>query len=267
MSARRNGPFALAMLAVGFAFLYGPVLVLIAYSFNASRLVAVWGGLSPRWYGELLANEKILGAALLSVQIGAVAATLAVVLGTAAALARFGRFRGRGLFTGLMAAPLVMPDIVTGLALLLLFVWLESVIGWPAGRGGTTIAIAHVTVGVAFATVVVRSRLAQLDRDIEAAAADLGATPARVLMLVTLPLLAPGLAAAWLLAFTISFDDVVIASLVSGPGASTLPIVVFSSVRLGVSPEVNALAAVIVIAAGTLAAIAALLLRRRERSR
>lgn len=248
----------------GYAFLYVPIAILVVYSFNESRLVTVWGGFSTKWYGELLANDRILEAAWLSVRIAAVSATGAVLLGTAAAvvLTRFGRFRGRRAFNGLLLAPLVMPDIIIGLSLLLLFVWLQSQIGWPSGRSGMTIAIAHITVGVAYTTVIIRARLAQLGRDLDDAAADLGAPPWRGFVEVTLPLLAPALAAGWLLAFTLSLDDLVVASFVSGPGSSTLPIVVFSSVRLGVSPQINALATVMVgvvalfvLAAGLLIAL------------
>ena len=255
------------LLLFGYAFLYGPILVLIAYSFNDSKLVAVWGGFSTRWYGALLDNERILGAAALSLQIAAASATVAMLLGTAAAFAlvRFGRFRGRTLFSGLLLAPLVMPDIIIGLSLLLLFVWLESLIGWPAGRGGLTIAAAHITVATAYTAVVVRARLVQFDRELEDAAADLGAPPLRAFLTVTLPLMAPALAAGWLLAFTLSLDDLVIASFVSGPGSTTLPIAIFSSVRLGVSPQINALATIVVIAVAGTAAIAGWLLQRQRR--
>ncbi|HSV28905.1 MAG TPA: ABC transporter permease subunit, partial [Candidatus Omnitrophota bacterium] len=193
-------------------------------------------------------NEAYLEAAWLSLKVAATSATGALVLGTLAALVlvRFGRFRSRSVFTGLVTAPLVMPEIILGLAMLLLFVALEQVIGWPDGRGFTTIAIAHTTVGMAYATVVVRSRLAQMDASLEEAAMDLGARPVKVFFLITLPVIAPSLAAAWLLAFTLSLDDVVVAQFVSGPGATTLPIEVFSSVRLGISPQVNALGTIIV---------------------
>lgn len=254
-----------AVLLLGFAFLYGPIAVVVVYSFNEARLFGVWSGFSLRWYAALVENEAILGAARLSLGIAAAAATIAVGLGTAAglALARYGRFRARLALSGLVLAPLVMPEVITGLALLLLFVAMEAAIGWPPGRGATTVAIAHATLGAGYVTVVVRARLAELDRHLEEAAADLGARPAATFLHVTLPLLAPAIGAGWLLAFTISFDDLVVASFVSGPGASTLPLVIFSSVRLGVSPEISALATLIVLAVSALALAAAGLLRRR----
>lgn len=234
--------------ALGFAFLYAPILSLVVYSFNESRLVTVWGGFSTRWYGALLADEQILDAALISLQVAVASATIATVIGTLAslALARHGRFRGRFLLGGMVTAPLVMPEVVVGLSLLLLFVAMEQAVGWPAGRGFVTIVIAHATFGAAFAAVVIQARIGALDRATEEAAADLGAGPVRVFLDVTLPGLAPALVSAWLLAFTLSLDDVVIASFVTGPGASTLPMVIFSKVRLGVSPEVNALATMVI---------------------
>jgi putrescine transport system permease protein len=242
----------------GFAFLYLPMLVLVVYSFNESRLVTVWAGFSTRWYGELLRDRQIIEAALMSLRIAFLAATMATLLGTLAgfALARMGRFRGRTLFGAMVTAPLIMPEVITGLSLLLLFVAMADGLGWPAHRGALTIWIAHVTFCMAFVTVVVGSRLGELDRSLEEAAMDLGATPLRVFMSVTLPIIAPAVAAGWLLAFTLSLDDLVIASFVTGPGASTLPIVVFSSVRLGVSPKINALATILILAviAGTLLA-------------
>ncbi|MEW5728169.1 MAG: ABC transporter permease subunit [Pseudomonadota bacterium] len=243
-----RSPGLTTALLFGYAFLYLPIALLVVWSFNESRMVTVWGGFSTKWYVELAGNDGFLEAALLSLKVAATSATAALVLGTLAALAlvRFGRFGGRGLFTGLVTAPLVMPEIILGLAMLLLFVSLEQVVGWPDGRGFTTIAIAHTTVGMAYATVVVRSRLVQMDHSLEEAAMDLGARPIKVFFLVTLPVIAPSLAAAWLLAFTLSLDDVVVAQFVSGPGATTLPIEVFSSVRLGISPQVNALGTIIV---------------------
>ena len=269
MNAGRPGMLALGALVFGYAFLYGPIAVLIAYSFNDSRLVTVWGGFSLRWYGELFGNERMIDAAWLSLRIASVSATAAVALGTAAAFAlvRFGRFRGRSLFSAMLLAPLVIPEVITGLSLLLLFVWLESLTGWPPGRGATTIAIAHITIGVSFAAVVVRARLLRLDPDLEAAAADLGARPFAAFRQVTLPLLAPALGAGWLLAFTLSLDDLVVASFVTGPGASTLPIVVFSSVRLGVTPEVNALATLLVAFVAVAVGGSAWMMHRRERRR
>jgi putrescine transport system permease protein len=244
----RRSVFLLSALGFGYAFLYMPIALLVVWSFNGARIVNVWGGFSTKWYGELARNEAFLNAAWLSLKVAATSASAALVLGTLAAvvLVRFGRFRGRLLFNGLIAAPLVMPEIILGLAMLLMFVALEQLIGWPDGRGFATIAIAHTTVGMAYATVVVRSRLAQMDESLEEAALDLGARPVKVFFLITLPVIAPSLAAAWLLAFTLSLDDVVVAQFVSGPGATTLPIEVFSSVRLGVSPQINALGTIIV---------------------
>jgi putrescine transport system permease protein len=246
---RRRSRFVTAMLAAGFLFLYLPILLMMLYSFNESRLVTVWGGFSTRWYGELLRNEQMLSAAWLSLKIAAMNATGATILGTLAglALARFGRFRGRPLLSGLATAPLVMPEVITGLSLLLLFVAMEQALGWPEGRGITTITLAHVTFSMAYVTVVVQSRLATLDESLEEAAMDLGARPASVFFLITLPIVAPAIAAGWLLAFTLSWDDLVITSFVTGPGASTLPLVIFSKVRLGVSPDVNALATILVL--------------------
>ena len=267
MPGRR--PIALyTTLALGYAFLYGPIASLVVYSFNASPLVTVWAGFSTRWYWALIANERILGAAWLSLRIAAVTATLAVVLGTLAAiaLARFGRFRGRAGLAALVTAPLVMPEVIIGLSMLLLFVALDQAIGWPV-RGWTTITIAHVTFAMAYVTVVVQARLADVDPAIEEAAMDLGARPAKVFFAVTLPLIAPALIAGWLLAFTLSLDDLVIASFVSGPGATTLPMVVYSSVRLGVSPEINALATLIVVAVTVGITVAGLVIAGGERRR
>ena len=261
----RRALFVVGAMAVAYVFLYAPIAVLVAYSFNASDRVTVWGGFSTRWYGELLRDEQILSAAWLSLQIAALSATIATVLGTLAgfALARLGPFRGRAVCAGMLAAPLVLPEVVLGLALLLFFVSLEQATGWPAGRGALTIAIAHVTFALAYVAVIVQARLVRFDRSLEEAALDLGARPARVFLAITLPLIAPALLAGWLLAFTLSLDDLVVASFVSGPGASTLPIVVFSKIRLGLSPEVNALAS-LMIAAALLLGVAAALLRRRR---
>jgi putrescine transport system permease protein len=238
------------LVLVGYGFLYLPILTLVAYSFNASDRVMVWQGFSTRWYAALLQDEQILGAAWLSLQIAVLTASVATVLGLLAAyvMVRFGRFRTRALFSAMVAAPLVVPEVITGLSLLMLFIALESAIGWPGGRGMTTITIAHITFCTAYVAVVVQSRLSQLDPAMEEAAMDLGARPWRTFMLVTVPLLAPALVAGWLLAFTLSIDDLVIASFVSGPGASTLPMVIFSKVRLGLSPEINALATLLIAA-------------------
>jgi putrescine transport system permease protein len=231
---------------------------LVIFSFNESRLVTVWSGFSTKWYGELFRDPQMLGAAWLSLQIAAVSATIALVLGTLAAVAlvRFRRFRGRTLFSGMVSAPLVMPDVITGLSLLLLFVAMETLLGWPQGRGMLTIIIAHSTFCMAYVCVVVQSRLGDFDRSLEEAAMDLGASPVRTFFDITLPIIAPALVSGWLLGFTLSLDDLVIASFVSGPGSSTLPMVIFSKVRLGVSPDVNALATIIIgiVALGVLTA-------------
>ena len=268
MTGPRLNPAVLTAAAFGYAFLYLPIAILVLFSFNASSRLAVWEGFSLRWYAALLTDSQLLAAALRSLQIAVIAASVASLLGLMAALAlvRFGPFRGRTLLAGLIGAPMVVPDVVLGLALLLFFVALASLTGWPAQRGMATITLAHAGFGVVYATVVIRARLVRFDATIEEAARDLGAPPWRVFRRVTLPLLLPALAAAWLLAFTLSLDDLVVASFVSGPGASTLPMVIFSRVRLGLSPEVNALASLlmlfVVLAVG---ASLALLHRRRNR--
>ena len=252
-------------LALGYAFLYGPILSLVVYSFNESRLVTVWGGFSTKWYSALLNNDKLLDAALLSLKIAAASATGAMLLGTLCAivLVRFGRFRGRFLFSAMTTAPLVMPEVITGLSLLLLFVSLQQMTGWPDGRSALTIAIAHITFATAYVAIVVQARLSQMDRSLEEAALDLGARPHMVFLTVTLPLIAPSLIAGWLLAFTLSLDDLVVASFVSGPGSSTLPMVVFSSVRLGLSPEINVLATILLVTVAVCVAVAWRLFRHR----
>lgn len=268
MNANRT-VFVTTAMAFGFAFLYVPIVSLIVYSFNESKLVTVWGGFSTKWYGELLHDEQILRAAWLSLRIAVVNATGAVILGTLAGfvLARMGRFRGRLLLTGMTTAPLVMPEVITGLSLLLLFVALQDLVGWPAGRGVTTITIAHITFSMAFVAVVIQSRLSSIDESVEEAAQDLGARPAKVFFVITLPIIAPALVSGWLLSFTMSLDDLVIASFVSGPGSSTLPMVIFSKVRLGVNPEINALATilVLVVAAGVVGA--GVIMSRAEKRR
>jgi putrescine transport system permease protein len=256
---KRLGPGLVLALVAGFAFLYLPILALVAYSFNASRLVTVWGGFSTHWYGALLANQPLLDAAWLSIRLGLVSATVATALGTLAALAltRQGNFFGRTLFSGMVLAPLVMPEVITGLSLLLLFVAID------AERGFWTVTIAHATFSLGFACIVVQSRLASFDRSLEEAARDLGATPLVTFATVTLPLIWPAVAAAWMLAFTLSLDDLVIASFTTGPGATTLPMRLYSAVKLGVSPEINA-ACTIMIGAVAVAVIAASLLLKRE---
>ena len=261
--------FRVSVLVLGFAFLYIPILSLIGYSFNESKLVTVWAGFSTKWYGELLHNQQILSAAWLSLKIAAITASLAVVLGTLSGLvlARFGPFRGRTLLSGLTTAPLVMPEVITGLSMLLLFVTMEQLIGWPAGRGMTTIVIAHVTFTMAYVTVVVQSRLSQMDDSLEEAAMDLGARPSRVFFLITLPIIAPALMSGWLLAFTLSVDDLVTTSFVAGPGSSTLPMVIFSKVRLGVSPDINALATIVVSIVAVGVVIAGIMMSRQQKAR
>jgi putrescine transport system permease protein len=266
---QRRSFFVLTMMAFGFAFLYIPILSLIVYSFNESRLVTVWGGFSTKWYVELLSNEPIKQAAWLSFRIATMNATGATILGTLAglALARFGRFRSRSLLAGLTTAPLVMPEVITGLSMLLLFVAMEQLFGWPEGRGITTITIAHITFSMAYVTVVVQSRLATLDESLEEAAMDLGARPAKVFFLITLPIIMPAILAGWLLAFTLSWDDLVITSFVNGPGSSTLPVLIFSKVRLGVSPDINALATVLVLIVAVGIFTAGILMQRQQARR
>jgi putrescine transport system permease protein len=261
--------FRLTALVFGFAFLYLPILSLIVYSFNKSRLVTVWGGFSTQWYGRLMENHQILNAAWLSLKIASLNATGAVFLGTLSglALARFGKFKGRTLLAGMNTAPLVMPEVITGLSLLLLFVVMEELFGWPAGRGMTTVTIAHITLTMAYVTVIVQSRLSTLDDSLEEAAMDLGARPGKVFFVITLPIIAPALVSGWLLSFTISIDDLVITSFVSGPGSSTLPMVIFSKVRLGVSPDINALATIMVALVTIGVIIAGILMARQERIR
>ncbi len=245
----RHSRFIVSVLAFGYAFLYIPLVLVIVYSFNDSRIATIWGGFSTRWYGELFRNEQVLDAALLSLRVALTSATLATLLGTMAGLvlARFGRFRGRTLFSGMITSPMVMPEVITGLSLLLLFVTLQQVTGWPGQRGFSTITIAHTTFSMAYVAVIVQSRLLTMDESLEEAAMDLGGTPLRVVFDITLPLIAPAMIAGWLLAFTLSLDDLVIASFVSGPGSSTLPMYIFSKVKLGVSPDINALATLIIV--------------------
>jgi putrescine transport system permease protein len=245
-----KGPstFLISAMCFGFAFLYLPILVLVTYSFNSSALATVWGGFSTRWYSALLDNQQIIDAALLSLEIAAISATFATILGTLAGLAltRMRRFKGRFVFTGLIAAPLVMPEVITGLSLLLLFVSLQELIGWPSTRGAGTITIAHITFSMAYVAVIVQAQLASMDESLEEAAMDLGGRPMQVAFDITLPLIAPSMISGWLLAFTLSLDDLVIASFTSGAGASTLPMVIFSKIKLGVTPDINALASIII---------------------
>lgn len=270
MSTR--GWFRNTALALGLAFLYIPILSMMVFSFNNSRMVTVWDAVnSPtlRWYVRLFENEQLLGAAWVSLQIAAMTATGAVILGTLAGLVltRFGPFRGRALLSAMTTAPLVMPEIIMGIAMLLLFVSLEQLIGWPTGRGMLTIVIAHITFTMAYVTVVIQSRLAGFDDALEEAARDLGARPVTVFFRITLPLIAPALVSGWLLAFTLSWDDVVISQFVAGPGSSTLPMEIFSRVRRGVSPDINALATIMVLIVATGVVASTVWMKRQERKR
>jgi putrescine transport system permease protein len=261
--ARRTSVTNLTALALGFAFLYAPIAILVVYSFNASRLVTVWGGWSLRWYAALIDDRAMIDAALASLFIASVSAALSTVLGTLAALAlaRFGRFRGRLLLAAMTYAPLVMPEVIIGLSLLLLFV----AIGLD--RGFATVIIAHTTLTMCFVTVIVQSRLAGFDRSLEEAAMDLGCTPGRTFLTVTLPLIMPAVVAGFLLAFSLSLDDLVIASFTTGPGATTLPIRIYSEVRLGVKPEINAICTLFITVVAIAVTAASLIGARRERRR
>jgi putrescine transport system permease protein len=259
------GVFVRVAMALGFAFLYAPMVILVIYSFNDSKLVTVWGGWTTRWYVSLWSNQGLMSAAVNSLQVALGASTLATVLGVMAgfSLARVPRFLGRTLFSGMILAPLVMPEVITGLSLLLTFISLGL------DRGILTIVIAHTTFAMCYVAIVIQARLAGFDTSVEEAAADLGARPATVFRRITLPLIMPGVVAGWLLSFTLSFDDLVIASFVSGPGSTTLPMEIFSSVRLGVTPEINAVATILIglVASGTLVWSLSLkkALARRER--
>ena len=266
---RQRSVFLLSVLSFGLAFLYVPMAILIIYSFNYSKLVPVWGGFSTRWYRVLFESEEVWSALTLSLKIASVNATFATLLGALAgiSLARAGRFRGRTLFAGMVSAPLVMPEVITGLSLLLLFITLGNLIGWPTERGMTTITIAHITFSLAYVAVIVQSRLAGVSQDLEEAAQDLGSKPFRVLIDITLPLLMPALVAGWLLAFTLSLDDLVIASFVSGPGSNTLPILIYSRIRLGLRPDINALATMIILIVSISVFVAGWLLLRQQRRR
>jgi putrescine transport system permease protein len=258
---KRTSKFNIIAVALGLAFLYLPIAILVIYSFNASRLVTVWGGWSLEWYRALLNDTAILQAAWISLRVSALSASAATVLGTCAAVAlvRMGRFRGRLLFSGMIYAPLVMPEVITGLSLLLLFV------AFNVDRGFWTIAIAHTTLTLCFVTVIVQARLIGFDRSLEEAALDLGCPPLKTFLTVTLPLILPAIAAGWMLAFSLSLDDLVIASFTTGPGATTLPIRIYSQVRLGVKPEINAICTIMitVVALGTI--VASLLMKRGVR--
>lgn len=265
--ARPNPALRALVLALGYAFLYVPILCLMAFSFNDSAMMTSWTGFSLKWYVELFNDQALLSAARLSLLIAALTATAAVIIGTWAGyvLARMGRFRGFALFIGMVSAPLVMPEVVLGISLLLMFVEIGDLFGWPSGNGVFTIWVGHVTLCMAYVTVIVQSRIRDLDRSMEEAALDLGATPLKVFFVITLPLILPALLAGWLLAFTLSLDDVVIASFLSGPGYTTLPLEVFSRVRLGLKPEINALATLFILVVGIFVVVANRMQWRKER--
>lgn len=257
---KRTSWFNVTSVTLGMAFLYLPIVLLVIYSFNASKLVTVWGGFSTQWYAELFRNQALLDAAWVTLRVALISSTVATVLGTLAAIAlvRYGRFKGRTLFSGMIYAPLVMPEVITGLSLLLLFV----AIGFA--RGFWTIVLAHITFSMCFVAVVVQSRLITFDRSLEEAALDLGCPPLKTFLVITLPLIAPGVIAGWMLAFTLSLDDLVIASFTSGPGATTLPMKIYSQVRLGVTPEINAVSTILVGLVATGVIVASIVTKRRE---
>lgn len=269
MSHVRVSRFSLSMLALGFLFLYVPILSLVVYSFNESKLVTVWAGFSVKWYFELFRDQQMIDAAKVSLKLAFLTACAAVVLGTMAAMVmtRFRSFRGKTLFSALITAPLVMPEVITGLSMLLLFVSLGDWFGFFQQRSVATMWIAHVTFTVSFVTVIVSSRLAELDRSLEEAAMDLGANRLKVFFVITLPIIAPALFSGWLMAFTLSLDDLVISSFTSGPSSTTLPMKIFSSVRMGVSPKINALASLMILVVAVAAALAWWSMWRSERRR
>jgi len=266
---RRRPVFLITVMCFGFAFFYIPILSMMVYSFNGSRLATVWGGFSTKWYVSLLSNKQVGAALLLSLKIAVTSATAATILGTMAGitLARFRRFKGRTLFSGLVTAPLIMPEVITGISSLMLFILMAKFIGWPSSRGFTTVTLAHITFTMVFVTTIIQSRMLQADRAIEEAAMDLGSKPWAVLFDVTLPVIFPAILSGWLLAFTISLDDVVITSFTTGPGNTTLPLLIWSKVKLGVTPDINALATLTVLVVGVGVALAGLLLNRSEKRR
>lgn len=265
----RRPVFLITMLGFGFAFFYIPILSMIVYSFNASRLASVWGGFSTKWYQSLFSNKQVIDALILSLEIALVSATLATILGTLAgiALARFTKFRGRLLFSGLVTAPLIMPEVITGISSLMFFILMAQWVGWPGQRGFTTITLAHITFSMVFVTTIVQARMMQSDSSIEEAAMDLGSRPWQVLRDVTIPVISPAILSGWLLAFTISLDDVVITSFTTGPGSTTLPLLIWSKVKLGVTPDINALATLMVATVAIGVAIAGVYMSRAEARR
>ncbi len=263
---KRRSPFLFTMLGFGFAFFYIPILSMIVYSFNASRLATVWGGFSTKWYGSLMSNGQVGKALWLSLEIAVISSTCATIFGTMAgiALARFTKFRGRTLFSGLVTAPLIMPEVITGISSLIFFILMAQYVGWPAARGFTTVTLAHITFSMVFVTTIVQSRMLSADRAIEEAAMDLGSRPWQVMKDITLPVISPAILSGWLLAFTISMDDVVITNFTTGPGTTTLPILIWSKVKLGVTPDINALATLIVLAVGVCVLAAGVAMNRAE---
>lgn len=266
---KRRPTFLITMLAFGFAFFYIPILSMIVYSFNASRLATVWGGFSTKWYVALFSNDKVIEALILSLKIAFVSATIATLLGTMSGivLARYTKFRGRTLFSGLVTAPLIMPEVITGISLLIFFILLGNWISWPASRGFTTITLAHITFSAVFVTTIVHARMLQADRAIEEAAMDLGSRPWQVMFDITLPVISPAIVSGWLLAFTISLDDVVITAFTTGPGSTTLPLLIWSKVKLGVTPDINALATLMVVTVGIGVVVAGIIMNRAEKRR
>ena len=266
---KRRHTFLLSMLGFGFAFFYIPILSMIVYSFNESRLASVWGGFSTKWYVSLFSNKQVLDALVLSLEIALVSATMATILGTMAGivLARFTKFRGRLVFSGLVTAPLIMPEVITGISSLMFFILMAQWIGWPAQRGFTTVTLAHITFSMVFVTTIVQARMLQSDRSIEEAAMDLGSRPWEVLRDVTIPVIFPAVLSGWLLAFTISLDDVVITSFTTGPGSTTLPLLIWSKVKLGVTPDINALATLMVSVVAVGVVIAGIVMNRAEHRR
>ena len=266
---KRRPIFLISALCFGFAFFYIPILSMMVFSFNESRLATVWGGFSTKWYVALWKNKQVMAALVLSVQIALLSATFATIFGTMAgvALARFRKFRGRTLFSGMVNAPLIMPEVITGISMLMLFILMAQYLGWPGARGFTTITLAHITFAMVYVTTIVHSRMLSADRAIEEAAMDLGSRPWQVMRDITLPVIFPAILSGWLLAFTISLDDVVISSFVTGPGYTTLPLVIWSKVKLGVTPDINALATIIVVVVAVVVAVAGTVMNRAERRR
>ncbi|MFL9869971.1 ABC transporter permease subunit [Paraburkholderia fungorum] len=266
-----NKPLSIGVLTFGFLFLYIPIISLVVFSFNESKLVTIWSGFSLKWYAALLQDDELLTAAWLSLKIALMTACASVVIGTWAGfvLARFGRFRGFTLFAGMINAPLVIPEVIQGISLLLLFVAMEQMLGWPKGRGVVTMWIGHVMLCVSYVAIIVQSRVKELNRSLEEAALNLGATPLKVFFVITLPLISQALMSGWLLSFTLSIDDLVLSAFLSGPGSTTLPLVVFSRVRLGLNPEMNALATIFIslVTIGVVSVNTLLVAKERKRLR